>query len=90
MKVSITARHFDLSPELKAFVDDELQKLNRFFDNIVSVVSDKGNGQHAKTKKPVIHIKGSALQVKDIVIYMNSTGFPPVRWKRRICCFSSW
>ncbi len=36
MNVSITARHFDLSPELKSFVEDELQKLGRYFDNIVS------------------------------------------------------
>jgi putative sigma-54 modulation protein len=36
MKVSITARHFDLTPELKTFVDDEINKLKRFFDNIVS------------------------------------------------------
>lgn len=36
MQVSITARHFDLSPELRTFVDEELQKLNRYFDNIVS------------------------------------------------------
>ncbi len=36
MKVSITARHFDLTPELKTFVEDELDKLKRYFDHIVS------------------------------------------------------
>jgi len=36
MKVSITARHFDLTPELRSFVEDELGKLKRYFDHIVS------------------------------------------------------
>lgn len=36
MKVSITARHFDLTPELKLFVEEELDKLKRYFDHIVS------------------------------------------------------
>jgi putative sigma-54 modulation protein len=36
MKVSITARHFDLTSELKSFVEEELDKLVRYFDHIVS------------------------------------------------------
>lgn len=36
MKVSITARHFDLTPELRTFVEGELDKLERYFDHIVS------------------------------------------------------
>ena len=36
MKVSITARHFELTPELKAFVEEELAKVKRYFDGIVS------------------------------------------------------
>jgi putative sigma-54 modulation protein len=36
MKVSITARHFDLTPELRSFVEEELDKLKRYFDPIVS------------------------------------------------------
>jgi putative sigma-54 modulation protein len=36
MKVSITARHFDLTPELRSYVEEELDKLKRYFDHIVS------------------------------------------------------
>ena len=36
MKVNITARHFDLTDELKARVEDEVEKLKRYFDHIIS------------------------------------------------------
>jgi len=51
MQVSITARHFELSPELKKFVEDELGKLKRFFDSIVSgnaVLEVEGYRQRAE------------------------------------------
>jgi ribosome hibernation promoting factor len=36
MNVEITARHFDLTPELKEHTEREVEGLTRFFDNIVS------------------------------------------------------
>ncbi|NIS17831.1 MAG: ribosome-associated translation inhibitor RaiA [candidate division Zixibacteria bacterium] len=36
MKVNITARHFDLTNELRARVEDEVEKLKRYFDHIIS------------------------------------------------------
>lgn len=36
MLTKITARHFDLTPELRAKADEEFDKLERFFENIVS------------------------------------------------------
>ncbi|RKX25576.1 MAG: ribosome-associated translation inhibitor RaiA [Candidatus Zixiibacteriota bacterium] len=36
MKKKITARHFDLTPEMKARAEDEIEGLTRFFDNIIS------------------------------------------------------
>jgi len=36
MQKSITARHFDLTPELKTKADDEINGLTRYFDNIIS------------------------------------------------------
>lgn len=35
MRVRITARHFDLTPELKDFVSQELNQLDRYFNNII-------------------------------------------------------
>lgn len=36
MKTSFTARHFDASPELHAYAEDAVQKLDQFFDRIIS------------------------------------------------------
>jgi putative sigma-54 modulation protein len=35
MKIRITARHFDLTPELKDFATKEINGLDRFFDQII-------------------------------------------------------
>ena len=36
MKKMITARHFDLTPEIREKSETEMETLTRFFDNIVS------------------------------------------------------
>ncbi len=36
MNINITARHFDLTPELREHVETEIEKLTRFFENIIS------------------------------------------------------
>ncbi|MBD3168634.1 MAG: ribosome-associated translation inhibitor RaiA [candidate division Zixibacteria bacterium] len=35
MQLKITARHFDLSDDLKRFADKEFSKLNKYFNNIL-------------------------------------------------------
>ena len=36
MNIEITARHFDLTPELKEHVEKEVAGLTRYFENIIS------------------------------------------------------
>jgi len=36
MNIEITARHFDLTPELKEHVENEVAGLTRYFENIIS------------------------------------------------------
>ena len=36
MQKKITARHFDLTPQIRERADEEMDGLNRFFDNIIS------------------------------------------------------
>ncbi len=36
MIIEITARHFDLTPELKEYVEREIDGLTKFFENIIS------------------------------------------------------
>ena len=35
MENRITARHFDLTPELKEFVEKQISRLNRYFNHII-------------------------------------------------------
>jgi putative sigma-54 modulation protein len=61
MKVSITARHFELTSELRAFVEEELEKITRFFDSIVSsnvVLEVEGYRQHAEI---TVKVSGATL-----------------------------
>ncbi len=36
MNINITARHFDLTPQLREHVESEIEKLTKFFENIIS------------------------------------------------------
>jgi putative sigma-54 modulation protein len=36
MKTKLTARHFDLTPEIRAHAEEELEGLNKFFEHIIS------------------------------------------------------
>ncbi len=36
MNINITARHFDLTPELREHVEGEIEKLTKFFEHIIS------------------------------------------------------
>lgn len=36
MNIEITARHFDLTPELREHVENEVERLTKFFENIIS------------------------------------------------------
>lgn len=36
MNISITARHFDLTPQLKQNIEKEVNGLTRYFENIIS------------------------------------------------------
>jgi len=36
MNIDITARHFDLTPELKQHIENEIEGLTKYFENIIS------------------------------------------------------
>ncbi len=36
MQKKVTARHFDLTPEIKGKAEDEMEGLTRYFENIIS------------------------------------------------------
>ncbi len=65
MNINITARHFDLTPELREHVESEIEKLTRFFENIITadvILDVEKYRQSAETKVKVFNavITGSA------------------------------
>jgi len=65
MNIEITARHFDLTPELREHVEKEVGGLTRFFENIVSsevILDVEKYRQTAEVKAKVYNavITGSA------------------------------
>lgn len=54
MKTTFTARHFESSPELHAYAEDAVQKLDQFYDRIITCdiilepVPDDDNPQQAE------------------------------------------
>jgi len=65
MNIEITARHFDLTPELKEHVEHEVGGLTRYFDNIISsevILDVEKYRQSAEIKTKVYNavITGSA------------------------------
>lgn len=65
MNIEITARHFDLTPELRNHVEKEVGGLTRFFENIVSsevILGVEKYRQSAEIKAKVYNavITGSA------------------------------
>ncbi len=36
MNIEITARHFDLTPELREYIEKEINGLTRYFENIIA------------------------------------------------------
>ena len=36
MKKKVTARHFDMTPEIKERAEEQIESLTKYFDNIIS------------------------------------------------------
>jgi putative sigma-54 modulation protein len=71
MKTKVTARHFDLTSEIKAKADEEMDGLTRFFDRIISAeyVLDAERHRRSAELRVKVHahtLSGSA-ETDDII-----------------------
>jgi putative sigma-54 modulation protein len=55
MQKTITARHFDLTPDIKARAEEEMDGLTRFFDRIISAEFVLGAEKHRRLAE--LHVK---------------------------------
>lgn len=56
MQTKITARHFDLTGDLKDTAEAELEGLGRYFDNIISAEMVLDAERHRRSAEITIHV----------------------------------
>ena len=69
MLVNITARHFKAPEKLKRFADNEIRRLERFYDGIIdcNIVMDYIKSNHSKHQVEIhINVYGQVLKVSDL------------------------
>ncbi len=61
MKIEITARHFDLTPQLKETIEKELAGLTRYFENIISAEAVLDVEKHRQTAEIKVKVYNSTI-----------------------------
>jgi len=61
MQKKVTARHFDLTPEIKARAEEEMEGLTRFFDRIVSAEYVLDAERHRRTAELRVKVHAHTL-----------------------------
>ena len=64
MLKTITARHFDLSDEMKAKAEDEMEGLKRYYDNIISAELILDTEKHIKKAELKVRVYNQTLAAK--------------------------
>jgi putative sigma-54 modulation protein len=71
MLKNVTARHFDLTPEIKARAEEEMEGLTRFFDRIISAEYVLDAERHRRTAelrvKVHAHTLSASAETDDII-----------------------
>lgn len=64
MQKKITARHFDLTPQIRDRADEELDSLSRFFDNIISAEFVLNVERHRRSAELVVKVSRDTLKAE--------------------------
>lgn len=76
MLKKVTARHFDLTPEIRARAEEEMEGLTRFFDRIISAEYVLDTERHRRTAELRIkvhaHTLSASAETDDIITAITS------------------
>jgi putative sigma-54 modulation protein len=61
MKLQITTRHFEITPEFRAYAEERIRKLKRYFDQIIDVNVILTTEKHRHTAEIALHANGTNL-----------------------------
>lgn len=64
MQKKITARHFDLTPQIRDRAEEELEGLSRFFDNIISAEFVLNVERHRRSAELVVKVSRDTLNAE--------------------------
>lgn len=58
MRLQITTRHYEMTPEMRGYAEERIQRLKRYFDQIIDVNLVVGSEKHRQTAEIVLHTNG--------------------------------
>ena len=61
MQTKVTARHFDLTPEIRAKAEEEIEGLTRFFDRIISAEFTLDTERHRRIAELSVKVHAHTL-----------------------------
>lgn len=61
MQVNITGHHVDLTPALRAYIDEKLQRISRHFDNLISINVVLTVEKHRQQAEATLHAAGKSI-----------------------------
>ncbi len=72
MQVTVTGRHYEVTPALHTYLDARLSRLHRFMDKILSAVVTLSAEKHQCRAEVVLHTRGKDFTGKEIADDMYS------------------
>jgi putative sigma-54 modulation protein len=58
MKLQLTTRHFDMTPDLRTYVDERVRRIKRYFDHIIDVNVVLSMEKHRHAAEVTLHSNG--------------------------------
>lgn len=61
MQVNVTGHHVEVTPALRAYVTEKLQRISRHFDHVISINVILNVEKHANEAEATVHAAGKSL-----------------------------
>lgn len=76
MQINISGHHVDVTPALRDYVNDKLQRISRHFDNVISINVVLNVEKHRNDAEATVHAAGKSLfaNASDLDMYAAIDG----------------
>jgi len=85
MEIRTTARHFELTDNLRKFAEDEIKRLEKYYDHIIDCHLTMSVEKSRQIAELTVKVYGTVLtsKAKAFDMYVAVEQVPP-KWKRRL------